>query len=289
MSFTKILIYFLLISACIWIVNKVLSKFKIPKIGALAVVNGGVKCGKSTFAVALAIKEYKRSKRKVTIRNKIIKIVNKILKKSYELDEVPCLYSNIPLAVPYVPLTKELLLREKRFRYKSVIYINEASLLADSKSIKNEDVNTQLLLYFKLIGHETKGGCVILDTHTIADLHYSEKRTTSEYFYIHHLTKWLPFMLVANVQECRYSEDNSTITAQTEDIENTTRKVIIPKKTWKYFDAYCYSALTDELETEATEQKATDLKAREIVTFKPEFEDITKILKRTAKNEKKDN
>lgn len=199
------------------------------------------------------------------------------------------MYSNIPLSIEHAKLTEDLLLRKKRFRYKSVIYINEASLLADSKSNKDEEVNIQLLLYFKLIGHETKGGCVILDTHTISDLHYSEKRTTSEYFYIHHLTKWIPFFLLAHVQECKYSEDNSTIFAQTEDIEEKLKKVIIPKKTWKYFDAYCYSALTDELPVEDTVTKATDLKAREIITFNPNLKNIENILRRCTYNEKKDN
>lgn len=281
-NWTEILIYFILISIVLFFINKFLSRFKFPKIGALAVVNGGVKTGKSTFAVALAIKEYKRNLRSVKFSNWFARLFKK------PEQEQPLLYSNIPLAVPYVQLTKDLLLRKKRFRYRSIIYINEASLLADSKTLNNEEVNTQLLLYFKLIGHETKGGAVILDTHTIADLHYAEKRTTSEYFYIHHLTKWIPFFLIAYVQECRYSDDNSTIFAQNQDIEDTLKRVIIRKKTWKYFDAYSYSALTDTLPIEEKIiENATDLKARQIISFKPEYQDINAILRRTAKNEKK--
>lgn len=283
------LITLIIIATILFVVWNIINKFKIPKIGALAVINGGVKTGKSTLAVAIAFKEFKRNLRSVKFRNYIRTIINKIFKKNIELEEIPLLYSNIPLSIEHAKLTEDLLLRKKRFRYKSVIYINEASLLADSKSNKDEEINIQLLLYFKLIGHETKGGCVILDTHTIADLHYSEKRTTSEYFYIHHLTKWIPFFLLAHVQECKYSEDNSTIFAQTEDIEEKLKKVIIPKKTWKYFDAYCYSALTDELPVEDNVTKATDLKAREIITFNPNLKNIENILRRCTYNEKKDN
>lgn len=262
---SDILILFIILSVLILIIY-IRSKFKLPKVGALAVINGGVKCGKSTFAVALAIKEYKRRVRSTKIKNIFIKIFTK--KKPIPL---PKLYSNIPLSVPYCEITEDLLMRRKRFEYNSVIYINEASLLADSKAITNEEVNIQLLLFFKLIGHETKGGCVILDTHTIADLHYAIKRTTSEYFYIHHLTKWIPFFMVAHVQECRYSDDNSSIFAQNTDIEDNLKKVIIPKSTWKKFDSYCFSYLTDDLPKEDREKIAQDLKAKNILSFNPKF------------------
>lgn len=245
-------------------------------------------------------KEIKRNQRKVKIRNEFRKFLNKTFKKNYEMEEIPQVYSNIPLAIPYIPLTEDLLLRRKRFYYKSVIYVNEASLLADSKTLEDEIINKELLLFFKLIGHSTKGGCVVLDTHTIGDLHVSEKRTTSEYFYIHHLTKWIPFFLIAKVQECRYSNDNSTIFAQTKDIEDELKTVIIPKSTWKYFDAYCYSALTDNLPIENNLiENTTDLKARKIITFNRGLDKLLKtreqeiqerILKCTFKEElKKEN
>lgn len=258
-------------------------KCKLPKIGSLAVINGGVKCGKSTFAVALAMKEFKRRVRRTKVRNFFIKLLTK-----KEQLPLPKLYSNIPLAVPYCEITEDLLMRRKRFEYNSVIYINEASLLADSKAISDEQVNIQLLLFFKLIGHETKGGCVILDTHTIADLHYAIKRTTSEYFYIHHLTKWVPFFMIAYVQECRYSDDNSSIFAQNVDLEDTLKKVIIPKSTWKKFDSYCFSYLTDSLPKEDREKIAIDLKAKNILSFNPKFTLIGNINKE-QNNEEQNN
>jgi len=256
----------------LFLINKILKRFKVPKIGSLALVTGGVKCGKSTTSVALVMSEYRSRVRCVKFRNFFRKLFNK------PLQELPLIYSNIPLACPYVPLTDDLLLRKKRFVYGSVIYCQEASLVADSQLLKDKDINERLLLFNKLIGHETKGGCLIYDTQCIGDLHYSIKRCVSEYIYVHHLVKWLPFMLVAYVEENRYSDDGSVISTQDEDIEYKLRKVILSKKNWKYFDAYCYSCLTDNLPVENTlinnNIQTKNLKAENIISFRENFKKV---------------
>ena len=228
----------------------------------MAMITGGVKCGKSTFAVGLVMSEYRRRVRSVKFRNffrKLFKI---------PLQDLPLIYSNIPLSVPYVPLEEDLLLRKKRFVYGSIIYVNEASLVADSQLIKDSDLNERLLLFNKLIGHESLGGCLIYDTQSIADVHYSIKRCLSEYFYIHHLTKWIPFFLVATIRECRYSEDNSVISVDTGDVEDSLRKVIIRKSTWKKFDAYCFSSLTDNLPVANKTVVSDSLKVKSVFSFR---------------------
>ena len=264
----KYVVYFILIAVAIFFVRRFLNRFKIPKVGALALVTGGVKTGKSTLSVALVRREFKARVRAVKFKN----FIGKIFKKNYVPVELPLIYSNVPLALPYVPLTDDLLLRKKRFVYGSVIYIQEASLVADSQLIKDMDINQRLLFFNKLIGHETKGGVIIYDTQSISDVHYSIKRCLSEYFYIHHLVKWVPFFLIAYVEENRYSDDGSIISTQNEDIENKLKKVIIPKSTWKYFDCYCYSVLTDNLPVEdklvKNDKKTKDLKARKVLSFR---------------------
>lgn len=232
----------------------------------MALVTGGVKCGKSTLSVAIARSEYRARCRKIKFKNFFCKLFNKPLYK------MPLLYSNVPLGMPYVPITEDLLLRKKRFEYGSVIYVQEASLVADSQLIRDMDINERLMLFNKLIGHETKGGVIIYDTQCITDVHYSIKRCVSNYFYIHHLTKWIPFFLIAYVQECRYSDDGTTITVNTDDTETKLKRVILLKSTWKYFDCYCYSVLTDDLPVENTviynNKKTKDLKARKILSFR---------------------
>lgn len=240
-------------------------KFKKPKISCMALVTGGVKAGKSTFSCALALSKYKSQVRKVRFANFFRRIFRK------ELFEKPLLYSNVPLNCEYVPLTDDLLLRKQRFVYRSVIYAQEASLIADSQLIKNLDINQRLLLFNKLIGHETKGGYLIYDTQCINDNHYSVKRCISEYFYIHDTVKWIPFILLCHVRELRYSDDGQEINVYEGDVEESMRTVLVSKRVWKMFDAYCYSVLTDHLPvaSEVVEgRELSDLKAHKIVSFR---------------------
>lgn len=240
-------------------------KFKKPKISCMALVTGGVKAGKSTFSCALALSKYKSQVRKVRFANFFRRIFRK------ELFEKPLLYSNVPLSCEYVPLTDDLLLRKQRFVYRSVIYAQEASLIADSQLIKNLDINQRLLLFNKLIGHETKGGYLIYDTQCINDNHYSVKRCISEYFYIHDTIRWIPFILLCHVRELRYSDDGQEINVYEGDVEESMRTVLVFKRIWKMFDAYCYSVLTDHLPvaSDVVEgRELSDLKAHKIVSFR---------------------
>lgn len=258
------MLIFLIVLILFWFF--VLRKFKTPKVGSMCLVSGGVKTGKTTFAVHLAIKNHKCAVRRVKIRNFFARILKK------PLSPLPLLYSNIHLSdYAYVPLTRSLLLRESRFVYGSVILCSEASLVADSQMIKNPLLNDELMLFNKLIGHETRGGMIIYDTQSIADCHYSIKRCLSEYFYIHHIVKWLPFFLVAYVREDRYSEDGSVISVNTDDNEETLKRVLIRKSVWKKFDSYCYSGFTDNLPVVDNVQKKTrfdSLKMEDIVSFR---------------------
>lgn len=238
--------------------------FKIPKIGSLVLVSGGVKCGKSTTSVYFALKVYKKNLRSVKIKN----FFRKIFKRP--LLEEPLLYSNVPLKCKYVPLTKELLSRKVRFRYKSVIYIQEASLVADSQLISNQQLNTRLLLLNKLIAHETKGGTLIYDTQQLDDVHYSIKRSISNYFYIHSTQKWLPFFCIVRMREMLHNESDS-INVITDDIEKSTQMFLVPKRVWKKFDCYCFSSLTDNLpvyDSVIDNSKNDNLKVDKLISFR---------------------
>ena len=244
--------------------------FKVPKLGDLVLVTGGVKCGKSTLAVHFVMKRYRQLLRRWRIERFLYIITFKKIKKFNT--EKPLLYSNIPLNCDYVPLTEDLLLRQKRFAYRSVIYCGEVSLVANSQMIKNMTVNERLMLFNKLIGHELKGGCIVYDTQSLSDCHYAIKRCVSNYYYIHHLVKWIPFLLVAYVRECRYSDDSSTLSIDTSDIEDTQMRLVFLKSTWRKFDTYCYSVFTDNLPVASDiidGKSLPDLKCRHVVTFKP--------------------
>lgn len=281
-------LFFIILAILAFLFLKV--KFKVPKFGSLCVTTGGLKTGKSTFSLHLAKKTYHRNVRSVKFANFFRKLFGR------ELLEIPLFYSTIPVAFPHVRITLDLLERKERFAYKSVVWIDEATLLADSQLYKDAELNAKLLEFCKLFGHETKGGCLFFTSHCLSELHIAMRRASSEYFYVHSMIKWIPFFLLATVREERYSEDGSTVNVYDDDVECTLRKVLIRKKVWKYFDCYCYSVLTDHLPVNDKVEEVESLKADYVVSFSPlhryEKKDIIfneNIDKGVCLNEKKNN
>ena len=240
----------------------------IPKTNNVSLFTGGVKAGKSTVTLHFALSAYRRAHLAWRIRRACL---GWLFKKVRDAEE-PLFYSNIPLAMDYVPLTEELVLRKKRFAYGSVIFIDECSLLADSMDYKDDNKNDALRLFNKLIAHETKGGQIFYNTQAIKDCHMSIKRCISTYFYVHHMIKWIPFFVVAYVREMYYSDDDATVSnAFDSNVEDTMKRIILPKTVWKKMDCFCYSKMTDDLEVEKTlvrGRKLRDLKTSDYIHLK---------------------
>lgn len=245
-------------------------KFKTPVISSLALVNGAVKSGKTTFAFHLAYKNYKLSIFKWRVRCFFLTVF-RFTKKS-DLPERPLFYSNTPVGVPYVEITKDLILRKSRPRYGSTFFIQEASLLADNSLFKDTSVSERIMLFNKLFGHETCGGLLVYDTQAIGDLPAVTRRCLGQTLYVHHLIKWIPFFIFARVKEQRYSEDGTIVQVDTRDVDDDGYKwVIFSKRVWKLFDCYCYSTFTDDLpvtDTVIKLPKKSSLKAKNIVSFR---------------------
>lgn len=252
----------IIILIAIWLIFFLSTRIKKIKLDCVSLITGGVKTGKTSLSVHLAIKKYKSNHRKWWFKKYIL--MNRNV-------EEPLLYSNIPLTCEYVAVTQDMLERKVRLNYKSVMYLCETSLIADSMSFKDEEVNERLTLFIKLFGHETHGGSLFLDTQAVCDNHYAIKRCISRNLYIYHLIKWIPFLLVFKVRELYYSEDNSTINTVDTDIEDSMKLVICTKGVWKKFDCYAYSVFTDHCPNECeiiNENKKRNLKVNQLVTFK---------------------
>lgn len=252
------IVVLLVIALAIFVYVKIRSKFKrLAPLGTITVCTGAVKTGKTTLAVHLALRSY----RKEMLRWRIAKLFHREGQR-------PLLYSNIPLSVPYVAVTTELLLRKVRVVPKSVVLLDEASLVADSQMIKDNNINMQLLKFFKLFGHASHGGTLIIDTQSISDLHYAIKRCINQYLYIKKTYSFMPFFLCMDVVEQRYSDDGAVVAAETKDLDEITKRVILPKSVWRKFDTYCYSAMTDHLVCDISERTATTLKQKHIPSFR---------------------
>lgn len=272
--------YFVIIAISLllfWLYRKF---FKTPRFSALTLITGGVKSGKSALTVSFAVREYKRAKRRYYIKKFFCKLFRRTL------PEKPLLYSNIPLRkLDFVLLTDKILLRHERMAFGSVVILDEASLVADSQLIKNKKINVQLMLFFKLFGHETHGGKCFVNSHCLSDLHYAIKRTTSTYYYVHHLSK-LPFISSFKLREERYSDDGTVVNTYNEDVDKSLLRVLMLNKTYKRYDAYCYSILTDKLpcaDKVRRIEKFSNLKSKDIVSFREELRDLTAFAPRSNK------
>lgn len=272
-------IYLIVAVIVLVLVRKFLSRFKFPKISALAVFTGDVKVGKSGVSLACALSKYRSVHRSWRLRSFFRKIFGK------KPTEEPLLYSNIPLAgVKYHDLTLEHILRKCRFNFGSVVFCDEASLLADCYLSKSDpQLSTELLKFFKLFGHETHNGYCIFNSQSVSDLHVSLRKCTSQYFYIHNTFSW-PFLPISScrMREERFSEDGGTVNVYDSDVEDSLKTVIFRKKTFKMYDSFAYSSLTDNLPTVNIPYKrsfGSSLKAENITSFRREFANMYENLK----------
>lgn len=277
----KYIIFFIIIATAWVLLKKILPKFKVPKVGAVALVTGAVKSGKSTFSFILAYRNFKKRHRRWYFR-KIIFRAN---------EEEPLFYSNIPVKIKhYVPLSLDMIRRKTRLNYGSVTWLDEASLIADSQLWKDQLINEEIQLFMKLYGHETKGGILIYNTQSYQDLHYGFARCTSQIFFVHHTTGWLPFLGISKVRELVANVNDNTINVVDKDLEEDLLPFWFLKTVYKKFDCYAFSYLTDDLPREDNQIDNTlcnDLKAKSIVSFR-NFLTIKNINKEELKKENKD-
>lgn len=255
--------------------------FKVLKVPSVCMITGGVKCGKSLLSVYLSIKDFKRRHRKWWFFRHILRDKKK---------EEPLYYTNVEISFGSIKRKKphrldrcirfctlESLMRMERYNYKSVIYIQEASLMSDNMDFNNKVRNVELSLYAKLIAHETRGGALYLDTQSILDVHYAFKRVSSTYYFIYRHLNCILFH-ICWIREMINTENG--VNTFNDDVELTTRMVLIPFwYHWKY-NRYEFSYLTDDLKVSDTK----NVKHNGVVSFNPLYmEHADKRVKETKK------
>lgn len=219
-----------------------LKLFKVPKAPCILFISGEVKGGKTLLGLWLTKRKYGFVHFMWRIKCKIARWLNR------PEPEEPAFCSNIPVAgVPYVPLTREIIQRKVRLPYKSVTFISESHLVIDSMTIRNPILNEEATLFYKLYGHATRGGFCFVESQTLADNHFSLKRSVSRYYQIFDNIKIKPFFALLRIHELAYSEDNSMVNVNNKNYESSSSWVFVPWSIVKHYDCYCYSASTDDL------------------------------------------
>lgn len=248
-------------------------KLKLLVLPNVVLITGAPKTGKSALTIHLAIKQYRKNCF-MWFLGKCFYWLRYHTTNDYPFK--PMLYSNIPLKTMHNKLTLDIIQRKVKVPKKSVFIIDEASLLADSMLFKDDSINFNLLLFFKLIGHTTYGGSIYCNSHSLSDLHYSLKRVIGRYLYIYKTSKY-PLISICKVREMVYSDDSSVVNDVSEDAELSMRTVVFANWNYKKYDCFCYSVFTDSLPYQVDyeyEYKKDDLKAREIISFNPRFQNI---------------
>jgi hypothetical protein len=219
----------------------VLRLMRCPYIGCLTLFTGALKSGKTMTGLRCALKKYKWARICWHFKCAWRKLIKK------PLPEEPRFYTNIPVAgVPYVMVTTDMLYRKVRLAYKSVMFLSETSLIADSMTIKDALLNEQINEFFKLYGHETHGGKCIIETQNVLDNHYAIKRCLTFYYNIDANFK-LPFFMLVRFYKVFYTDDKSvsSVVNLAQGVEYSY--MLIPKSIFTRYDAYTYSAFTDGL------------------------------------------
>ena len=235
-----------------WLYRKNFKQLNTPSV---CLITGGVKTGKSLLASTLSRKDYKRRHFKWLLATKIFR---KHIEEPLYYTNCECSFGTIKGANAHKHkldknirnITLDDLLRNKRLAYGSVVYINEASLMADNMDFNNKERNVDLSLFNKLFGHETRGGSMYYDTQSPLDSHYSIKRVMSTYFFIQKSIN----ILIGRVLYVRemINQENG-VNSFEDDIDTTTRKVFVGRWNYKKYDRYEFDYLTKDLEVSQTE------------------------------------
>lgn len=226
----------------------IIRDIKVLKLSSVNLFTGELGTGKSALSLNRAILQYKIN----LVKFYIIYFIDEcayIFTKTQNIlvEEKPLFYSNIPLKdTKFLPLTNDILLRRERINNKSVVFIDEISLVVDNMDYRDQDINESLKMFIKLFRHYSHGGSLFINTQNIQDNHYIIKRVLNKYFYIHSKIR-LPFISVLRVREFLYSEDATITNTISEDLEEDLKIVIIPNSIFKKYDSICYSILTDNL------------------------------------------
>lgn len=270
-------------------------KFKFKRIvtNCVCLITGAPKTGKDELQNDLASRKYKAVHRAWWIRKHIFR----------KKEEEPLYYTNYktgfkgwwrkgkhPLDKNIRSVTVDLLERNTRPAYRSVISITEASLVNDNflsipvpedanmtkaeaarkGQIETQRVNIELSLFYKLIGHETRGGYLYCNTQALPDLHYAPKRVCSNFLFIQKRVRvWWTFGLF----DCLYvremiNNDLGAVNTFDSDLDDSMKLyVCFRPHVFRLYDCYELEKFTRDLPVEGSILKDDD----GLVSFNPKY------------------
>lgn len=288
-------------------------KFKRLRTPCVTLVTGAPKSGKDLLLVDYAVRKYQVNHIAWWWKSHICKYLKK------PIPEEPLFYVNQAfgfkdwkhLGKHHLDknirwITKGMLLRDERVAYKSVVFITELCLVADSKLgmkangsgkkrvipcigddgkevlVNYDEIDGNITLFAKLFGHESHNGYLFCNTQNIQDAHFGFKRVASTFLFVQ-TNKWLPFFRLLYVRELM-SADNDAVNNVESDVDDSMKLYLVPKRVFKRYNRWHFDYLTNDLPiSDCKEVK------REIVSFNPLYVALAeKGLKKENQEEKKE-
>lgn len=257
------------------------------KVDTITAFTGGLGSGKTAESVHLALKLYKKNVLKAKKENR------KLKRQKKPLNELPKLYSNIPMRlygkVFSTPLTEDLLLLRKRMPLYSVVLIDEVSLFATQFEYKNPNIIDNFNEFVRLFRHYTKGGYMVINDQCSENINLWIRRRLNV---VQNLSKYVVIPILHIVvflkREISISEEIKQVLTD-EDSVNDTNKVCVKwyplffRKTFSHYDTYCYSDRYKRVPKDRTTKKFKELKTNDLLVVSKDKKEKLTERKKTKK------
>ena len=212
---------------------------------------GGLGSGKTFMSVQTALVLYRKQRLRVFLRN--------LFKKKENREELPELYSNIPIRITRrkmaLRLKKEHLLLQERIAKGSVVLLDEVDCFANQFSYNNPCIVDQTGKggddvgnfdeFCRFYRHYTEGGFLVFNTQATANENLTIRRRQNQINILFNFRKWgIPFiyphiLYTVRVRNVIISDDvKATEEGNTED---NMRLHIGFFPFYRHYDTYCYS------------------------------------------------
>ena len=274
-----LIIVLVVVAIFLFILYKRSKKFNFDSV---VMINGCVGGGKSSLSVSIALRSIRKAHQIWWRRTHLWSYLFSYMKD----EEEPFIYSNIPLYRNrkkdllhplYKPLTNAIFERKERPNFKSVILIDESSLVATSRDgigEKGRPLSDALSFWLKLIRHELHGSYrnllgsypnVIVNTQSKNDNHYSFDRALNQVLYITKNINLFFFRIV-------YCRDLLLIDSVENNFDDDVKEslscrwFLMSRKIFNKYNSYAYSFLSDSFPRSDKKVFVMDDKV-EIATF----------------------
>lgn len=255
---------YIIIIICIAILWFIIKPY-IIKHDTVTLYVGGLGSGKTLVGVSDALRCLKRNRLKVWLYNLWHK----------DKKQKPLFYSTIPVKVSKkemsIDLTLQHVLLQARIVEKSIIFIDEASTVANAFETVANNHNLKTVEEFStFFRHYTKGGYMILTTQNTSKCNYTVRYCCNQAFQLSQFRKFFNLFYWVKIRNIDLTND--VVNVNQTNIEENCRTLIGFFGRKKY-DTYAFSVRYDTVPYQEEKTSKTSLKRLEFIDVPREYQE----------------